>query len=129
MSTVCIDVFALLHVPPVVLFASVVLVPGHALVVPVMFAGVVLTVTTIVDLHPPLTVYVIVVVPAAIPVTTPVLRPTVATLVALLAYVPPDVELLMVVDEPVQTLAVPESVPAPDVIVTVVVRAQPVASV
>jgi hypothetical protein len=46
-------VLALLHVPPDVLLPRVVLVPGQAFNVPVMFAGMPLTVMVNTDLQPP----------------------------------------------------------------------------
>ena len=51
--TVAVAVLALLHEPPVVVHARVVVVPGHTLAVPVMVAGVWFTVTVAHDAHPP----------------------------------------------------------------------------
>jgi hypothetical protein len=64
-----------------------------------------LTVTTVVAEHPA-TVYEIVAVPVEKPVTTPP-APTLATDGVALLHVPPPVELLKVVVDPVQTLATP----------------------
>lgn len=48
-------------------------------------------------------------VPAATPATTPVVAPIAATPVLLLAHVPPAGELLSVVDDPMQTLRLPDT--------------------
>jgi hypothetical protein len=50
---VAIPVLTLLQVPPPVAHASVVLVPGQAFWMPVMFAGMPLTVMVSTDLQPP----------------------------------------------------------------------------
>jgi hypothetical protein len=63
-------------------------------------------------------------VPADTPVTIPVDEPTVATRSLLLIHVPPDIALLKVVVNPVQTPLVP--VMAGGLIETVAVAKQPV---
>jgi hypothetical protein len=95
------------HVPPVVAQFSVVALPLHIVVVPVITAGIAPTVTTFVLLQPVANVYEIVVVPFKTPLTVPVIDPTVATVVALLLHVPPVVALVSVIVEPAHTFATP----------------------
>ena len=76
----------------------------------IVAAGVGLTVTVVVtdELHPfAVTVYVIVVLPAATPVTTPVDASTVAVAVLLDVQTPPAVALVSAVVEPTHTPVVP----------------------
>ena len=106
----------LLHAPPVVPSASVVVPATHTVSVPVIVAGApgtVFTVTTCVAATVPhefVTVYDIVAVPGDAPHTT--LPPTVATPVDELLHVPPVAASPRVVDEPTHTVAVPTIVPA-----------------
>lgn len=76
----------LLQVPPDVVQASVVVLPLQTLVVPVIGAGVVFTVTTLVLVQVLVAVNVMMAVPAEMPVTTPDQVPTVATLGSLLSH-------------------------------------------
>ena len=99
-------VFVLLHVPPVVASLSIVVVPAHILVVPVIgVAG--FTVTTAVAEQPAAVMKVIVEVPGDTPVIIPVAAPAVATAVLLLLQVPAPAELLRVVVLPWHTVRVP----------------------
>jgi hypothetical protein len=103
--TVATPVALLLHVPPDVAFARVVVVPVHMLVFPVMGRRA-LMVTTAVMAHPPDGVYEIVVLPPATPVTTPV-DPTVAMDVLLLVHVPLPAASVSVTVPPAQTAELP----------------------
>ena len=92
--TVAILVLLLLHVPPDGLELSVLQTPLHIDAVPVIAAGVALTVTVAVadaDEEQADTEYVITVVPGATEVTIPEVDPIVATDVLLLLHVPPAV--------------------------------------
>lgn len=109
--TVAVPVLLLVHVPPGVASASVVVELTQMLLTPVGTAGVVLTVTTTVAKQPPPNVYVIVGVPAATPVTIPEELPTVASARLLLVHVPPETALVNVVVNPTHTLVVPEKEP------------------
>ena len=97
------DGFALLHVPPATALLSVVVAPTHTFALPVIAGsiGMVFTVSCAVTLvgQPKLfvTVYVIVVVPAATPVTIPLKIPIVATAGVLLVHTPPVTALARVV--------------------------------
>ena len=119
--TVATAVLEEVHVPPVVPLLANVEVP------PIQMAGVpdkvpaetgAVTVTTKVDSalgQPPVpvTVYLIVEVPAVTPVTTPVVAFTVATAVLEEVPVPPVVPLLEIVEvPPIQMACVPDKVPA-----------------
>ena len=116
------------HVPPVVADANCVVKPEHTFVAPVIAAtvGNGLTVTVVdtdeVQPLPLVTVYVMVVVPAATPVTTP-FASIVAVAVFALDHTPPAVVLDNVVVEPAQTDVVPviEATTGKLLIVTVVV--------
>jgi hypothetical protein len=107
-------VLALLHVPPGVVFVSVVFEPKHTAVVPpiadAICCSVTVTVVVAVDaLHPPVAaiVYVITVVPVDTVVTTPLLMLIVATSSLEDVHVPPGVVLVNVVLEPRHTAVVP----------------------
>lgn len=63
--------------------------------------------------------------PALIPVTEPVEDPTVATEISLLVQVPPP-EPVSILDDPEQTLVIPDIAPGNGFTVTVVVVLQPV---
>jgi hypothetical protein len=115
----------LLHAPPVVPLKSVVWLPTQTAAVPVMTAGTGLTVTTVVDMQPVPSMYVIIDVPPETPVTTPVEEP-IAALPLLLLQVPPDEVLLRVVVSPAQTTVVPDIVAGNGFTVTVVTMMQPV---
>jgi len=81
----------LVHVPPLVPSANVILDPVQTLVGPVIATGVVLTVSICVAIQPVGNVYVMLGVPAATPVTTPETEPTVAFVASLLLHTPPVV--------------------------------------
>lgn len=89
--TVATATVLLLHTPPVVAELSVVADPAHTLVVPVIAAGIALTVTVVVVLQPDVSVKVIEVVPAETPVTIPELL-IVATAGVLLVHDSPPVD-------------------------------------
>jgi len=89
--TAAIALLALLHVPPLTLLLSVIVVPTHTLIEPVLlvFAGnAAFTVTTAVLEQPDAFVYDIVALPAAYPYTVPPVL-TVAVLKSLLVHVSP----------------------------------------
>ena len=111
-STVATAVLDDVQTPPAVALVSAVVEPAHTSVVPLIAAttGIGLTVTVVVTdaLHPfVVTVYVIVVLPAATPVTTPVDASTVAVAVLLELQTPPAVALARAVVEPAHTCVVP----------------------
>jgi len=107
--TVATIVLELLQVPPPVASVSAVFDPWHTLAVPVMIAGCVFTVTTAVAVQvPPLYVYVIVDVPTPVLVTSPVVEPIVAASVLLLLQVPPVVESLKLLVEPLHIDKLPK---------------------
>ena len=111
-STVATAVLDDVQTPPAVALVSAVVEPAHTSVVPLIAAttGIGLTVTVVVtdELHPfVVTVYVIVVLPAATPVTTPVDASTVAVAVLLEVQTPPAVALVSAVVEPTHTPVVP----------------------
>jgi len=72
----------------------VVVAPIQTVVVPVIADGIVFTVTCIVLLQPPVSLYVMVAVPALMPNSTPVMGYTYAIEVLLLLHVPPLTVLL-----------------------------------
>jgi hypothetical protein len=98
---------ALLHVPPVVASANVVVRPEQTLVAPVIAAGVGLTTKAIEVAQPVGNVNVMVNDPALTPVTIPVAAPTVANVGLLLVQVEAPDPLVSVLVLPSQTLAVP----------------------
>jgi hypothetical protein len=116
----------LAHVPPGVAELSVAVLPGQALVVPVIASGAALTVTTDAVWQPVGSVYVIMLVPAARPLTIPVSEPMVATDNALLLHVPPSEVLLNVPVAPAHTLREPPIADGNGLTVTVSVVEQPV---
>ncbi len=87
-TTVATPPALLVHVPPLVVEARVVVDPTHTDAVPVIAAGGAFTVT-VVDVVQPPSVYVINTVPALTPVTTPVPPSTVALDRLLLLHAPP----------------------------------------
>ena len=99
--TVAIPVLALLHVPPPVLLLSVVVLPAHAWVVPLLAvygAQVIVKVAT----QPVLSEYDIVAVPpGGTPVTTP--AETLATYALLVPQAPPEIVLPRVIVRPAHT--------------------------
>ena len=105
--TVAIPMLPLVHVPPAGVEFNVVVKPVQTVAVPVMAVGVVFTVTACETKHPPLSVYVILAVPALTPETTPVPDPTVAIPTLPLVHVPPAGVELSVVVAPAQITAVP----------------------
>jgi hypothetical protein len=110
---VAVAVFALVHTPPVVVLASVVVDAKQTDVVPVIAAttGSALIVTGVVTalVHPFefVNVYVMVAVPAVTPVTFPVIEFTVATAASDDVQTPPAVVFVKIVDEPIHALVVP----------------------
>jgi hypothetical protein len=88
-STVPIAMSLLLHVPPVVIVANVVVLPRHTVDAPVIVAGNWFTVTSLVISQPELILYVIVAIPSETPVHIPVDDTIVATAALLLVHVPP----------------------------------------
>jgi hypothetical protein len=130
-SIVATPVFDDVQTPFAVAFASAVVEPAHTSVVPLIAAtcGIAFTVTTVDtdDVHPfaLVTVYVIVVVPAATPVTTPVEALIVAVAVLAVDHTPPVVVLESVVVAPSHTDVVPviAATTGKLLIVTVVVTA------
>ena len=114
--TVATDGVPLLQLPPAVASVSVVLAPAHNTPVPetVPALGAVLTDTTRVAAAVPqlfVTVYDIVVVPAATPDTIPDV-PTVALAVLVLLHVPPAAASVSVTLLPIHTADGPDIVPA-----------------
>ena len=98
----------LLHVPPVVASASVVVEPTHTDAVPVIAAGSGFTVTIAFDWQPVVvSTYDMATVPALTPVTMPVAAPTVAVPVPPLTHVPLGDVLASVVVAPTHTCIVP----------------------
>ena len=93
LPTLAMVALLLLHTPPPVASASVLVAPVHAYKVPVIAAGDALTVTVARAVQPDAIVYVIVAVPADTPVSAPVAAFMVATPVLLLLHVPPGVVL------------------------------------
>jgi hypothetical protein len=96
----------LLHVPPVVVLASVVWLPAQTVCVPTIAAGIAFTVNGCTALHPVGITYDIVTAAAATPVTMPVAF-TVALVVLLLIQLPPAVVELNAVVAPTHTNGVP----------------------
>ena len=115
----------LLHVPPMVVSVSVVVVPWHMIKVPVIGVGSALTVMIFVTKQVEEKAYVIVVVPIPTPPTIPVTAPTVPTVGVLLVQVPPGTELVKVIVEPKHTVEGPEIVAGVGVTVTMAVMLQP----
>jgi hypothetical protein len=107
--------FALLlvHLPPVVVFVSVIFEPMHTALEPDMTATVdkaftvILFVTLALQLFEFVTVYVIVAEPADTPVTSPVVSSTVA-FALLLVHLPPVVVFVSVIFEPTHTAIEPD---------------------
>jgi len=116
---------ALLHVPPPVASLNVVVDPSHTFNVPVIAAGIGLTVTVLVTKQPVPKVYDITDVPPDTPVITPP-AVIVATAGVALLHVPPPVASLKVVVEPAHTVAVPVMAAGNGFTVTVAVTKQPV---
>jgi len=118
----------LVHVPPPVELPKVIVAFTLTVAGPVIVAGDELTVTTVLTLQPALRVYVM----EDVPVATPVTRPEDALIVAIevvpLLQVPPLVESLNAVVNPVHTTAVPV-IAGTAVTVIVVIRMHPVLSI
>lgn len=124
-AAVAMPVFPLLHVPPVVTLVSVVVLPIHSVLVPVIATGSALTVMLLAARQPVLNVYVIDAVPGVRPVTIPVLLPAVATDVFPLVQVPPPVFDSVIVD-PGHTVVTPVIADGKALTVTAVVVVHPV---
>ena len=108
--------FVLLHTPPDAASVSAVVPPAHVVATPVTLpaTGSGLTVTTFVAAAAPqllVTVYDIVVVPAAMPLTTPPVD-TVPAAVFVLLHTPPPVASESVIVAPAHTADAPDMVPA-----------------
>ena len=102
----------LVHVPPVVVLARVVVDASHTVVAPVMAAGNGLIVSTDMVRHEVGKVYVMRAVPVPAPVAMPVVSPMVATDRLLLPQVPPagaQVSVVVALRQPVSGLMVPGS--------------------
>lgn len=113
---------AVLHMPPVVASESAVVAPpAQTLVVPVISAGNVVTVTTAVATQPDPMEYVMTAVPAARPLTSPDAEPIVATPGEAEVHMPPLTGSVSVVTLPAHRLSVPAIAPGEDTIVTVFV--------
>jgi hypothetical protein len=97
--TLATDVFELVHVPTVVLELKLVVAPWHKVNVPLIADGLGCTVTTLVALHPVLSVYDMVDVPVLAPVTNPDVV-TGATLALVDDQLPPIVAELSVLEYP-----------------------------
>ena len=123
-------VLLLLHVPPLVASANARNEPTQVFGVPVIAAGVGLTVKGSVAMQPVGNVNVIVIDPAAIPETTPVPEPIVATAVLLLLHVElPEPSVNVVGNPPAQTLVAPEIAAGKGLTVAVTVVKQPVGKI
>jgi hypothetical protein len=85
--------------------------PKHIVEGPVNVGAPGFTVNICVTKHPPVSAYVIVVVPAVMPHNTPVVEPIVPTEVVLLLHVPPGTELLSVVQLPTHAVGPPVIAP------------------
>ena len=117
-----------LHVPPVVVSARVIVRPtqtneAEEVIAPTLPN----TFTVAVTEQPAALIYVIVAAPGEMPLTTPVPEPIVAMAGLLLLHVPPVVALLRVVVKPGQTLVVPVIAVGNGFTVNVTVFRQPVA--
>jgi hypothetical protein len=108
-ETVAMLLFVLYQKPPGVASLNEPTLPVHNVVVPDIAAivGTVITVTVMVLVRPPISVYEIVTVPAATPVTIPEDVPTVAIVLSLLLQVPPLAASVRAVVAPAQTVVVP----------------------
>ena len=95
--TLATDGSLLLHVPPAVALANVLVPPAQVLSVPEMASGADVMVSVLEARQPVGNVYTIVTVPGATPVTTPVDASTIAILVLVLVHTPPVVALENVV--------------------------------
>ena len=117
----------LLHAPPVVAVARVVVLPAHTFLEPVMPAGKGFIVIVLVTSHPAPSEYVIVTAPVTNPLTTPVAEPTDASTGLLLLHVPPVVMCVSDIAPPTHTPLAPLMAAGNEVTFTVVAVAQPVA--
>jgi hypothetical protein len=124
-ETLAIDGVLLLHVPPPVALLKAVVEPTHAVVLPVIPAGALVTLTTAIVAQPAADVYVIVDVPGTIVVTMPVDASMVATVRSPLLHTPPVVVLLSVSGLPAHALIVPVIADGVAFTVTTAVVAQP----
>ncbi len=110
-ETVHTTVLVLAQATKGVVVLSVMVLPAHTVVGPVIGAGMAATLTTVVVIQPPEEVYVMVAVPGAGVADTPVIRPLPLTMEAiallLLLHVPPGVAELRVVEIPWQTVVMP----------------------
>ncbi len=120
-------VVLLLHVPPDVPSVRFIVLPWQTTEGPPMAVAAAFTVTDVVTKHPPLTVYVTVVVPEVMPNIVPVLtlEDAVATAVLLLVHVPNETRSLSVVLEPAQSEVVPEIEEGAAFTVTIAAAVQP----
>lgn len=119
--TVAVPGAVLVHVPPDVALAKVVVAPSHIGTTPINAAGDAFIVTVAVRVHPVDVVYKITEVPADMPVTMPLVLPTVQ-LPDPLPHKPPVVASVSVVLAPVHTLKVPTMVAGKAFTVTIAVE-------
>lgn len=105
-ATLAVVGMLLFQTPPLVASVSVVVSPTHTLGVPVMAAGVSVTVTTWVVAHPVPSVYVINAVPVDTPLTTPVVPP-IDIFELVLLHAPPGVASVSILINPVQIWRLP----------------------
>jgi hypothetical protein len=97
---------AILHVPPVEGFVSVIVDPAHTEVGPTIGVAAETTVIVFVAAQPA-TVYLMVTVPGLTPPTMPVTAPTVAIVTSVLLQIPPVEELASGVVAPTHTVPAP----------------------
>jgi hypothetical protein len=95
------------QIPPDTEFIRFSVLPAHTTLAPVIVDGAGVTLTNCVALHPLLSTYVILALPALIPDTKPVLAPTDATVASLLLQVPPVIPLVYNELAPKQIVADP----------------------
>ena len=113
------------HSPPLTASDSVKEPPTHTVPAPLIGPGDGFTVTTAILTQFELNVYVIVLVPVDMPVTKPLVEPIV-TLPLLLLQVPPPIESVNVIFEPIHIGRLPFIAPGNASIETIVVEKQPV---
>lgn len=101
-------VFSLLHMPPLTVFASVLVAASHTVGVPVIAVGCAVTLKVFVAALPHPVLYVMVTVPGVTAVIRPVVEPTDAIDELLLLHVPKSVVLAHVVVVPAHILSVPD---------------------
>jgi hypothetical protein len=128
-ETVATPASALLHTRPAVALVSVVELPMHIELVPVIAAGEASTVTIVVVRQPLADVYDIILVPTATPLSTPFTMPIEALPIRELTHMPPAGVLVSVAVAPTQIVPAPAIAAGVSFTVTVFVIAQPVAAI